>query len=307
MGIGRAVAVVLSVTMLIMTGACDSDGEVDPGADPSEPSTPSASALSDSETCLAAQVRMVWIVQRPLQSLTQRVLSQPDQAHLKAAELLRQGIARTARSSQKACGGDPTALIPLTELVRSAIDEGLDEPVLRRIVEAYEEWRRTVGKPFPHDDPARRDHELAIIRYANLCAPMRKHVHASYEILRRAESGGVAVWVEIELTNEFSEPWSVGHHGRLRATGVRPEGGTWDYGWGGSSADWAMAAAGQTSRTAVDPFPSDPVDPAAPRKPEPILLHLFPGGDVEVLEFEAWSWSERTGSCRIRVEPAQSR
>jgi hypothetical protein len=293
-GVGREIAVLLTMAVLILTGGCGSDGENDPGADPSQPSTPTASATPDSKKCLAAQRSMVWIVQPRVQSLTQRVLSQSGLVPPDAAEPLRRVIVRTGRSSHKECGGDPTALIPLIDLIQSAREDGLDEPLLRRIVDAYEEWARKVGQ----------QRLAGIVYHADPCALLRKHVSASYEIRRRAESDGVAAWVEIVLTNEWSEGIWVEHHGRLRATGVRPEWATRTYVWGGSSADNARAAAGRTSRTPVDPFP---IDPAAPRLPEPILLHLFPEGDVEVLNIEGWASPDSVNTCRIDLEPAESR
>jgi len=48
-GMGHEIAVLLTVAVLILTGGCGSDGENDPGAGPSEPSTPSASAIADSK------------------------------------------------------------------------------------------------------------------------------------------------------------------------------------------------------------------------------------------------------------------
>jgi len=178
--------------------------------------------------------------------------------------------------------GDLTALIPLTELVQDAIDNGLDEPLLRRIVDAYETWRRTVGKHLRPDDPRAMDYQLAIIRYqADPCAPMRKHVHASYEIRRRAESAEWRPGWRSCSPTKWSEPIGLGHHGRLRATGVRPEGATRVYVWGGSSADWAIAGVGRTSRTPVDSYPVDP--------------------------FEGRASSDIAGDCRITVEPAESR
>ena len=282
----REVAALFGAAMLVMPAACGSDGGNDPDADPTQSSTPSASVDTDSKKCRAAQRDMAWMVRQRLQPLTQRALSQPDQVPADATEPLRLVSAQTARSSRKECGGDPTALVPMTELVQRAIDDGLDEPLLRQIVEAFEKWGRTVGA---------QPRLARIIYHADPCVPLRKHLNASYEIRRRAESGGVAVWVEIVLTNDWWQEIYLDHGGSIRATGVRPDGATRTYSWGGSSADTAAAAAGRTSRTPIAPVPA--VGPTP-------YLHLFPDGDV-VFDVYGSAYGN-VGPCGIDLEPAES-
>lgn len=123
---------------------------------------------------------------------------------------------------------------------------------------------------------------------------MREHIHASYEVRRRPESGGAAVLVDVVLVNDWTEEVYLDHGGRIEATGVRPDGGTTIYDWGGSSSDTAGAAPGRTDRNRVYPTPAT--------GPE-LYLRLFADGDVLVVDVYGSAYG-RVGLCALEVEPA---
>jgi hypothetical protein len=275
-----AAAHAVGSVVLVLAGACASE---QPGDDQPEQSTQS-SAPVNTKKCLKHQRYGTWPAGPRLQALTQRVLSNADeQASAAAVERFARAIGSAARRASKVCGDEATELAAVAELAGSAVDAGPDEALLRQIVDAFEEWGQTIG----------RVRETRILYVADPCVPMREHVHASYEIGRRPESGGVAVWVEVVLVNDWTEQVYLDHGGRIEATGVRPDGGTRIYDWGGSSSDTSGAAPGRTSRDRVYPVPAT--------GPEP-YLHLFPEGDVRVFDVHGSAYG-RVGPCAIDVEP----
>ena len=274
-----ATALSLGTVVLVLAGACASE---QPGADQPEQTTQS-SAPVNTKKCLKHQKYGTWPARERLQVLTQRVLSNPGEQAPGAAERFARAVDSAARKASKVCGDQATDLAAVAELARSAVDGPLDEALLRQIVDAFEEWGRTIG----------RARETRILYVANPCVPMREHVHASYEIRHRPESGGVAVWVEVVLVNDWSEEIYLDHGGRIGATSVRPDGGTTIYDWGGSSADTAAAAPGKTSRDRVYPTPATGQEP---------YLHLFPEGDVRVFDVSGSAYGS-VGPCAIDVEP----
>lgn len=273
-----AVAHALGTVVLVLSAACASE---QPGAHQPEQSTQS-SAPVNTKKCLRYQRYGTWPAGPRLQALTQRVLSNANEQASAASERFARAIGSAAQRASKVCGDEAADLAAVAELAQGAVDGDLDEALLRKIVDAFEEWGRTIG----------RVRETQILYVADPCVPMREHVHASYEIRRRPESGGVAVWVEVVLVNDWSEQIYLDHGGRIEATGVRPHGGTTIYDWGGSSSDTSGAAPGRTSRDRVYPVPAT--------GPEP-YLHLFPEGDVRVFDVYGSAYG-RVGPCAIDVE-----
>jgi hypothetical protein len=276
---GLAAAHALGSVVLVLAGACASE---QPAADQPEQTTQSAAHVN-TKKCLKYQRYGTWPAGSRLQALTNRVLSNADeQVSAAAAERFARAIDSAARKASKVCGDEATELAAVAELAGSAVDDEPDEALLRQIVDAFEAWGRAIG----------RVRETRILYVADPCVPMREHVHASYEIRRRTESGGVKVWVEVVLVNDWSEQVYLDHGGRIEARGVRPDGGTTTYDWGGSSSDTSGAAPGRTSRDRVYPVPA--------AGPEP-YLHLFPEGDVRVLDVYGSAYG-RVGPCAIDVE-----
>lgn len=269
----------LGTVVLFLAGACTSE---QPGADQPEQSTQS-SAPVNTKKCLKYQRYGTWPASSRLQALTQRVLSDADEQAAAAAERFARTIGAAARRASKVCGDEAAELAAVVELAVSAVDGEPDEALLRRIVDAFEEWGRTIG----------RVRETRILYVADPCESIREDVHASYEIRRRPESGGVAVWVEAVLVNDWTERVYLDHGGRIEATSVRPDGGTKIYDWGGSSSDTSGAAPGRTSRDRVYPVPAT--------GPEP-FLHLFPEGDVRVFGVYGSAYG-RVGPCPVDLEP----
>lgn len=269
----------LGTIVLVLAGACASE---QPGAHQPKPS-PQPSVSVNADKCLRQQRYGTWPAGPHLQALTQRVLSNAHDQARAAAERFTRVIGSVARKAGKVCGDEATELAAVADLARSALDGGLDESLLREIVDAFEEWGRTIG----------RVRETRIVFAADPCVPMREHVHASYEIHRRPESGGVAVWVELVLVNDWSEKVYLDHGGRIEATGVRPGGATKLYDWGGSSGDTSGAAPQRTSRDAVHPVPATGPGP---------YLHLFAEGDVRVFDVYGSAYG-RIGPCAIDVVP----
>lgn len=276
---GHAAVHVVGSVVLVLAAACTSE---QPGAGQPEEATQS-SAPVNTKQCLRYQRYGTWPAGPRLQTLTQRVLSGADEQAPAAAQGLARAIGSAARRAGKVCGDEAPELAAVAELAHSAAERGPDEALLRQLVDAFEEWGRTIG----------RVRETQIVYAADPCMPMREHVHASYEIRRRPEGGGVAAWVEVVLVNEWEHRVYLDHGGRIEATGVRPDGGTRTYDWGGSSSDTSGAAPGKTSR--------DPVHPVPATGPEP-YLHLFPDGEVRVFDVQGSAYAH-VGPCAIDVGP----
>jgi hypothetical protein len=279
-----AAAHALGTVVLLLAGACGSEQPDTEQPDSEQPDQATRSSVPvNTKKCLKYQRYGTWPAGPRLQALTQRVLSDADEQAAAAAERFARTIGSAARRANKVCGDEATELAAVAELAGSAVDGEPDEALLRQIVDAFEEWGRTIG----------RVRETRILYVADPCVSIRQHVHASYEVRRRPESGGVAVWVEVVLVNDWTERVYLDHGGRIEATGVRPDGGTTLYDWGGSSSDTSGAAPGKTSRDRVYPVPAT--------GPEP-FLHLFPEGDVRVFEVYGSAYG-RVGPCAIHVEP----
>ena len=207
--------------------------------------------------CLSQQAGFAYVLQHQIQRLTGKVLSEPDEGHPGATLPLRQALSTIEDRTRQACGDGSTPLVPLIEQAYSRGDEAIDEPQLRRIVDAYEQWRKTVGEP----------RGTAIIDAPGLCTAMGEQVQASYEVLTRPESGGAKVWVELVVASDWPGLLYLEHGGTIRATRTRPNGADRTYQWGGSSADSAAVRPGRTTR---DPCAAGsalgPVPAPAPRR-----------------------------------------
>ncbi len=271
----RGVAALLGVVLL--AGACSPGSQTGPPAGELDLTAPGA--YGESSRCLAAQGARAWRLQGALQRVTSKVLGSPGETRDGAAAPLRHVRARIERPSQRQCGSGRTPLVPLVELAYRRDDEVLDEPLLREIVDAFEEWAMSVRVP-----RARR-----IIYHADPCVPVREGVRARYVVHREAEPGGSRAWVEIRVANEWGRGLFLEHGGTFRATGVRPGGGTRTYQWGGSSADSAAAPYERVGRTAV--WPSGRPDR---------YVHLLPGGRVRVFDVYGWVNGVSVG-CRLDI------
>lgn len=282
---GRKIAASLVTAALGLSSyACAADD--DTAGDPKPSAQSSTSAPVNTKKCLALQRQWTLRGRGRLQNVTEGVLAEPDRVPPDAIEGFARDIRKAVKKTSKACGDEATALHALAELVQPTPDTGIDESLLRQIVNAFEEWGTAIGRP----------RYARIVYFADPCAPLLKKVHASYEIRRRPESGGIAVWVEIVLVNDWDTTVYMDHGGRVEATGVRPDGATQNYRWGASSADTAAAGPGRTSRMRAALVPE-----RGPERPGP--LHLFPGGDVRVFGVSGWVY-EFFG-CSIAIEPAE--
>jgi hypothetical protein len=288
MYLGRKIAASLATTALGLSSyACaadDTDGGPEASTQSSAQSSPSAPV--NVKKCLKQQSHHIYPARGRLQNITEGVLAEPDRVPPKAIDGFARDIRKAVKKTSKFCGDEVTALHTLAELVQPTTDTGIDESLLRQIVDAFEEWGTTIGRP----------QHTRIIYFADPCVPLLKKVHASYEIRRRPESGGIAVWVEIVLVNDWYTTVYMDHWGRIEANGVRPSGATQNYQWGASSADTAAARPGRTSRMRVAPVPR-----RGPERPGP--LHLFPEGDVRVFGVSGWVY-EFFG-CSIAIRPAE--
>jgi hypothetical protein len=267
------------MVVLALAGACAV--EQPRSHQPEQTAQPSAAV--NVKKCLQHQRHGTWPAGPRLQALTQRLLSNANEQASAGARRFAQAIGSVARKASNVCGDEATELAAVAELARSAVDSGLDDALLRELVDAFEAWGRAIG----------RVRETRIVYAADPCVPMREHVHASYEIHRRPESGGVAVWVEIVLVNNWSEKIYLDHGGRIEATGTQPGGGTKIYDWGGSSGDTLGAAPQRRSRNPVHPVPATGPTP---------YLHLYPTGEVRVLDVYGSAYG-RVGPCAIVVQP----
>jgi len=216
MGSPSQLAALAATMVLVLTAACTSDPV---GAAPEESTSMSARQHGDSKRCLARQGVYAAQLHDRIQKLTRLVLSRPDEAPAGRAVPLRLLLGKIERRVQVVCGDGRTPLVPLIELANSRSDEGVDEPLLRQIVAAYEEWARTVGKPW-----------LALIVYAaDPCSVMVQQIHVSYQVHRQPEPGGSRVWLEVVVANDWPERLYVDHGGTIRVTGAAPGGATRTY------------------------------------------------------------------------------
>jgi hypothetical protein len=269
-----------------LSSACTAEDE-DGGTEPSpQASSSSPTATVHPKKCLARQADQTYAIGGRLQNVTKGVLAEPDRVPPKALRRFVREVRQTVEEASKVCGDEATELDALAELVRTMTESGLDEGLLRQIVTAFEAWGRAIGRP----------RETRIVYAADPCVPLRKKVHATYEVLRRPESGGVAVSIDLVLVNNWNATVYLDHGGRIRATGVRPDGATRTFQWGGSSSDTAGARPGRTSTTRVSPIP--------PMGPEPAPILLLPDGDVHVFDVYGSAYAS-IGPCPIAVEPAR--
>lgn len=271
----RGAVALLGATLL--AGACSS------GPPAAEPDVAASGAYGESRRCLAAQGARAWQLQRPLQRVTSKVLGSPGETRDGVAVPLRRVLARIERRTQQQCGSGRTPLVPLVELAYRRDDEVLDEPLLREIVDAFEEWAVAVGEP----------RAGRVIYHADPCAPVRDAVRAHWVVRRQPEPGGSRVWVELRVANEWGRGLFLEHGGTIRATGVRPSGRARTYQWGGSSADSARAPYQRIGTDAVWPA----------RRPDQ-YLHLLPGGTIRVSDVYAWVNGVSVG-CRLDITAAR--
>lgn len=284
MDIGRTIAASLAAAAMALFSACAAE---DSGEDSPEPSAQTSSAAPvDMRKCLTKQRYHTWPSHGRLQNITEGVLSEPDRVPPKAIGRFARDVRRAVEETSKACGDEATALHSLAELVQPTTDTGIDESLLRQIVDAYEAWGREIGRP----------RETRIVYLADVCAALTEKVRATYEIRRQPESGGYAVSVDLVLVNDWDETVYLDHGGSIDATGVRPDGASRTYQWGGSSADTAGARPGRTSRDRVAPVPAT--------GPEPSPIRIHPEGDIRVYDVYGSAYSS-IGPCRIPVEPAE--
>lgn len=274
----RTAAIAGTVAIALPAAACTSES---PSRE-SQGSTAQAEPFGESRQCRARQGEMIFFLRARIQDLTSQVLSRPGEMQNDTAVRLRRALRQIERRSQKACGDGRTPLVPLIELAYSRDDHAIDEPLLRGIVAAFEEWGRAVGKP----------RDAQVVYHADPCVPMRDKVHASYVIHRQPESGGTRVWVVVELASEWHERIYMEHAGSIKVTGARPDGATERYGWGGSSADTAGARPGRTAMDIAWPAPL----------PDP-YIHLLSGGTAHVFNVYAWAYGS-VGFCRIPIPRA---
>jgi hypothetical protein len=280
MNIGRKVGASFAAVTLGPLSACTADDEGgDSPLSREQYAESSATVTVNPRKCVARQAGHTWPTQGRLQRITERVLSEPQRVPPEAIRRFARNIRKAVEDTKRACGDEATELNALAELVLPTPDTGIDEPLLQQIVEA-------IG----------RQRETRIVYYADPCVPLRNKVHASYEVLYRPEAGGTKVWVDLVLVNDWDTTVYLDHGGQIEAPGVRPDGATRTYQWGGSSADTAGARPGRTSRTRVAPVPAT--------GPEPSPIHLFSYGEVRVFDVFGSAYST-IGPCRIAVEPAE--
>ena len=283
MDIGRTIAASLATVALGLSSACAAD---DTGGDPPEPSAQaSAAAPVDLKRCVQRQRYHTWPARDRLQSITAGVLAEPDRVRPEAIRRFARNITKALEETSKPCGDQATALHALAELVRPMTATGVDEQLLRQVVDAFEEWGTAIGRPG----------ETRIIYAADPCVPLREDVQVSYEVRRVPDDEGTTVWVDIVVVNDGDAEVYVDHGGSIEATGVRPDGATRTYQWGGSSADTAGARPGRTSRTRVAPVPAT--------GPEPSPILLLPDGEVRVHDVTGSAYAT-IGPCRIEIEAA---
>ena len=163
------------------------------GGDPEPSAQSSTSAPADVKKCLALQRRDTLRVRGRLQNITEGVLAEPDRVPPDAIDGFARDIKKAVEETSEACGDEATALHALAELVQPTTDTGIDESLLRQVVDAFEGWGTAIGRP----------RYARIVYFADPCVALLKKVHASYEVRRRPESGGIAVWVEIVLVNDW--------------------------------------------------------------------------------------------------------
>lgn len=149
MDIGRTIAASLATAALGLSAACGTD---DTGSDPPEPSTQSdsqssAAAPVNMKQCLRRQAYHTWPARDRLQNITEGVLAEPDRVPTEAIRKFARNISTAVEETSKACGDEATALHTLAELVEPTTGTGIDEELLRQIVDAFEEWGTTIGRP----------------------------------------------------------------------------------------------------------------------------------------------------------------
>ena len=286
MYLGRKIAASVATVALALPSACNldhEDGEPRPNPQTSPQSSPPLHV--NVKKCLARQRAQTYAIGGRLQNVTEGVLADPDRVPPKAHRRFIREVRETVAEASEVCGDEATALTALAALVQTMTESGIDESLLRQIVDAFEAWGSAIGRP----------RETRIVYAADPCVPLLRNVHASYEIRRRPESGGIAVGIDLLLVNDWDTTVYMDHGGRIEATGVRPDGATRTYQWGGSSADTAGARPGRTYRQRVSPVPAT--------GPEPSPIHLVPDGDVRVFDVYGSAYTS-IGPCRVAVEPA---
>jgi len=246
----------------------------------------------DSPRCLVRQRHEIGSIGAPLQRLVASGLAQPrpDDAAVERVAAAVHKVDERVRAYQfdehGLCRHPPVALDPLRMAagvleVRPPARRGL-----RHLVSLFEQWEQRVGRP----------HSWPIVFAAHPCTHVRERVTATYAVRYRPGSkfvpGGKTGWVEIRLENRSGVGVAIEHWGSLLARGLASAATTQRLTWGASSADYAEAGAGATTRTTVYPAwgPSGE-------------LPLQPWGSLEVLDFGATLYAGPSSLCPIDVNP----
>lgn len=277
MGLRRRAVGVLGALAITAAAACAPESDPVPADDGPE--------VAASARCLRAQGAWTWQLQRRLQTMTERVLSAPEQSLDGAAVRLRALLGTVERRTLKQCGGGRTPLVPLVELAYRRDDDVVDDPLLRDLVDALGTFAKAVGHPG----------DGRIVYAADPCALVDDAVDATYAVHTRPEAGGTAAWVEIRVTNHWRTRLMLEHGGAVRVTGLAPDGRSRRLDWGGSSADSAMVGRDRTAR--IVPWPT--------RLPDQ-TIHLLPGGTARAFDVYLSAYSTQV-ACGISVQPRAPR
>lgn len=277
MGLPRSAVGIIGALVIAGSAACTSGTPREPGP------TDDGREVATSAACIRAQGAWAWRLQSRVQKVMQRVLSDPEQTSDDGAVLLRQVLGAIEHHSLRRCGSGGTPLVPLIELAYSRDDQTLDAPLLREVIDAFEEWASVVGEP----------RAGRIVYAAKPCEAMRDAVDARYTLRRRPEPGGTTAWFEFRVTSDWNERLMLTHSGMLRVTGLAPDGESKRLWWGGSSYDSASVGRGRTVR-----FASWPV--GLPDE----FVHLLPGGTVRASRLSLGAYGHLIG-CEITLRRAR--
>lgn len=276
---------------LTLAGSAGCVAEDRAASDPaeSEGATVSTASLdaADARTCEQRQRRLLIGLNGLVQRLTVVVLARPEVTPTDVLERLERRVDEVDRRTRQVCEEAP--LDTLRSAVNALPQGTVAEPALRQVVDAFEAWGESVA-------PAQW---ARIVYHRDPCVPMMRNVDVDFRVRYEPDEGGKRAWVQYTVENDWWMEVYVDHGGEVAARGLRPDGDSAVYIWGGSSADTAGGRPGAVDERTVSlvAVPLGARDPALTRRGK---VRLLADGSLRVSDFSASAYS-RVGlpSCDV--------
>lgn len=289
MALRDAAATAGLVCLLLTSTGCDTGNSFSASSETSAWSHAAGETHGrDERACSRRQQQMVLRLDVAVQRLRLAVRSRSDVASTGALADLGRQVARYDARTRELCADAP--LHALHRAVDAAAEEPLEGRSVRSVVDAYEAWGLVVV-------PARHAH---IVVKPDPCSLLRRHVTVSHRVRYEPDGAGKQGWVDLRVHNDWLLEVRVHHRGAIAAQGVRPDGGTAVYVWGGSPADTAGGEPGSAERRALSLLPAG----AGSGTSHGGRVRLTPDGSLQVVKVDASAYTVAgLPSCPVTSVP----